>query len=154
MVCTAAIFVIMSGMATPSSNVSYLLARVARVHRTVTAQQLAPLGLYPGQDVLLGCLWQQDGQTQSELVEQLGVEPPTVTKMVQRLEEGGFVRRRAHPTDRRATVVWLTAAGRKVRPKVQRAITQVNRELFGDLSDRQVATMETLLGRVLDHRNG
>jgi len=131
-----------------TTNLPGLLARVARQQRTLTAQQLAPLGLFPGQDALLRCLWHRDGQTQSQLVDSLGVEPPTVTKMVQRLEEKGFVRRRPHPSDRRATVVWLTAAGQRVRPQVQRASRQVTRELFSDLTDRQVATLESLLDRV------
>lgn len=138
-------------MATSSTTLlSSSLARVAREHRTLTAQQLAPLGLYPGQDALLRCLWDHDGQTQTDLVEALGVEPPTVTKMVQRLEESGFIRRSPHPTDRRATTVWLTPKGRKVRSTVQRVSTKVNRQLFSDLSPRQMETLGSLLGRVAD----
>jgi len=109
---------------------------------------LAPLGLHPGQDALLRCLWASDGQTQSDLVEQLGVEAPTVTKMVHRLEAGGFVRRRPHPTDRRATQVWLTASGRAIRSDVQKVRTRINRRLLGGLSPRQQATLVSLLGKV------
>lgn len=135
-------------MATKPDDVPTLLARAARSHRTLSASLLAPLGLHPGQDALLRCLWITDGQTQSDLVEQLGVEAPTVTKMVHRLEAGGFVRRRPHPTDRRATQVWLTASGRAIRSDVQKVRTRINRRLLGGLSPRQQATLVSLLGKV------
>jgi len=109
------------------------------------------LGLHPGQDALLRCLWSSDGQTQSDLVEQLGVEAPTVTKMVHRLEAAGFVKRRPHPTDRRATQVWLTASGRAIRPDVQKVRNRVNRKLAAGLSPRQQDTLASLLTKVNDN---
>jgi len=135
-------------MATTPEDIPTLLARAARSHRTLSASLLAPLGLHPGQDALLRCLWSSDGQTQSDLVEQLGVEAPTVTKMVHRLEAGGFVKRRPHPTDRRATQVWLTASGRAIRSDVQNVRTRINRKLTAGLSPRQQSTLVSLLGKV------
>jgi DNA-binding MarR family transcriptional regulator len=138
-------------MATKTEDVPNLLARAARAQRTLSASMLAPLGLHPGQDALLRCLWAADGQTQSDLVEQLGVEAPTVTKMVHRLEAGGFVKRRPHPTDRRATQVWLTASGRAIRSDVQKVRNRINRQLAAGLSPRQQATLVSLLGKVNDN---
>jgi MarR family transcriptional regulator, organic hydroperoxide resistance regulator len=131
-----------------SDDVTQLITRIARMQRTTIAAELAPLGLHPGQDALLRCLWDTDGQTQTQLVDALGVEAPTVTKMVHRLEAAGFVRRRAHARDRRATEVWLTAAGRNIRAEVNRVRTRVNRRALVGLSARQADSLQSLLERV------
>lgn len=136
-------------MPTRHRDLCGLLGFAARVQRTELAAALADLGLYPGQDDLLRCLWEADGQGQAQLVRRLGVESPTVTKMVARLEEAGFVRRRPHPADRRITQVWLTPAGRAVRPRVLAARAAVGRRLAAPLTARQRATLEDLLSRVV-----
>jgi DNA-binding MarR family transcriptional regulator len=45
--------------------------------------------------------------------QRLGVSPSTMTGLADRLERGGYARRRRHPTDRRATVLTLTPKGRR-----------------------------------------
>lgn len=135
-------------MPAASDDIGALLVKAARSQRILAASMLAPLGLHPGQDDLLRCLWRRDGQVQSDLVEQLGVEPPTVTKMVHRLESVGFVQRRPHPSDRRATQVWLTPSGRDLRPAVQRVRTRVERRVMTGMSPRQAAMLRSLLERV------
>jgi DNA-binding MarR family transcriptional regulator len=145
-------------MAEHAPELAQLLARAARTQRTLVAAGLSPVGLHPGQDALLRCLWSRDGQTQSELVETLGVEPPTVTKMVHRLEEAGFVTRRPYPGDRRVSTVWLTDDGRRVRQRVQRVHNGIISGAVNGLSADQTATLCELLSVVADnldnHRNG
>lgn len=136
-------------MASPRPDLCTLLTRAARAQRSLVAARLADLGLHPGQDDLLRCLWESDGQSQAQLVRRLGVESPTITKMVTRLEAAGYVGRRPHPSDRRATQVWLTPAGRALRARVQGARTAVARQLSSPLTERQRATLENLLGRVV-----
>lgn len=136
-------------MTPPRPDLGSRLTRAARAHRWLLAARLAEVGLHPGQDDLLRCLWDADGQSQADLAWALGVESPTVTKMVGRLEAAGVVRRRPHPHDRRSTQVWLTPAGRALRPAVQRARVAANREFTGPLTDRQRATLEQLLDRVV-----
>lgn len=136
-------------MATRRTDLGSLLTRAARAQRALVAQRLAELGLHAGQDDLLRCLWDVDGQSQVELVRRLGVESPTVTKMVARLETAGFVVRHPHPTDRRVTQVWLTSAGRALRADVQRARAAAARQLAAPLTERQRATLEDLLARVV-----
>jgi DNA-binding MarR family transcriptional regulator len=45
--------------------------------------------------------------------QRLNVTPSTMTSVADRLEKGGFIRRRRHPTDRRAMMLELTAKGRR-----------------------------------------
>ena len=95
-------------------RVSYALIRAAKLYLRISATGLAGLGLQQGQDVLLRFLWKEDGMAQAELVASLSVEPPTVTKMLARLERTGFVKHRRDPRRASQWRVYLTAKGRKI----------------------------------------
>lgn len=60
----------------------------------------------------------------------LQVHPTSVTNTTDRLEGAGLIRRSAHPTDGRATLIWITPAGREV---VDAATAVINREFFADV---------------------
>jgi DNA-binding MarR family transcriptional regulator len=127
------------------------------IHRLVGAskraqRQLAarfePLGIHPGQDRLLSELWLQDGVTQTELIERLSVEPPTVTGTLQRLERDGFVRREPEPTNRRVSRVFLTDAGRDLEAPVREAWREVEAAVTGELSPAERGQLGELLDRL------
>lgn len=77
----------------------------------------------------------------------LQVHPASVTSAVDRLERQGFVRREAHPTDRRATLAVLTDAGRAVAAE---AASRLNAELFEalDLGPGEAEELTRLLARL------
>ncbi|MFH8776111.1 MarR family winged helix-turn-helix transcriptional regulator [Streptomyces sp. NPDC017958] len=100
---------------------SEAIFRAARVHRIMAGNLLRATGLYPGQELLMMQLWEQGEQRQADLIKTLGLDPSTVTKMLQRLEQSGFVTRSPSPTDRRAVVVNATRAGQALRDRVLQA---------------------------------
>ena len=65
----------------------------------------------------------------ADLHRSFGHKRSTLTAVVDRLEAKGFVRRRAHPTDRRSVVVALTAAGRPVARRAGRSVAELEREV-------------------------
>ncbi|WJK43239.1 MarR family transcriptional regulator [Solwaraspora sp. WMMA2056] len=86
---------------------------VAKLYRSAQADVLAGLALHPGQDVLLWIIGQEPGGlTVSEVAARLGVEQPTVTRSLSRLEPGGWFVRQSVPGDRRLTRIVLTDKGR------------------------------------------
>lgn len=126
-------------------KISLLLMQVTKAHRARLGAGLAELGLHLGQEAVLVQLWAQEGLTQSELVERLGVEPPTVTKMLQRMERAGFVTRREDVRDARVSRVYLTAEGRKLEAPVRALWRRAEQRLVKRLSPEERA----LLGRLL-----
>ena len=96
----------------------FALAKVCRAHRGNVGGMLAEFGLHVGQDMVLIELWQNDGLRGGELACRLGVEPPTVTKMLRRLEDSGLVERRPDPADARSFRVYLTDGGRALEDPV------------------------------------
>lgn len=98
------------------------LVKAAKLYRGAQAQLLADLGLHPGQDVLLWTLGEAgDGLLVSELAERLGVESPTVTRTLARLDADGWFTREPVATDRRAVRIRLTARGRNILDGIEAA---------------------------------
>jgi DNA-binding MarR family transcriptional regulator len=127
------------------------------IHRLVGASKraqrklaaiLEPLGIHPGQDRLLSELWIEDGMSQTELIERLSVEPPTVTGTLQRLERDGFVRREPDARNRRVSRVYLTETGRNLEGPVREAWREIEAELVSELSPAERETLGELLDRV------
>ncbi|MBN2390027.1 MAG: winged helix-turn-helix transcriptional regulator [Anaerolineae bacterium] len=111
-------------------SLDFLLAQVGKAHRARMFTLFEELGLYHGQPPMLFALWDQDGQTHTELAGRLHIQASTVTKMVQRMEKAGFVERRNDPDDQRVSRVYLTPAGYAVRENVNRVWRQLEDETF------------------------
>ncbi|MBB5121467.1 hypothetical protein AF335_14060 [Streptomyces eurocidicus] len=135
-------------MSATHDTVSHALARVARVHRAAAGQLLRSLGLHPGQELLMMQLWDHGPQPQAQLIERLGLDASTVTRMVQRLEQAGFVRRRRSDTDRRAVLVEATAAAQALQEQVVQAWRELEELTLRGLDDSERAGLAELLSRV------
>ena len=120
------------------------LHALARAHRVRLATLLAPHGLHAGQDVLLLALWEEPGTSQAALAIRLGVEPPTITRMLQRLERSGLVERRADPHDARVLRVHPTPRSRLLEGTVRRAWAQLDEVLAAELGEEAAARLREL----------
>jgi DNA-binding MarR family transcriptional regulator len=111
---------------------------------------LGDLGLTPARTHLLWELFHRGPSTQRVFADALGVTPRNVTGLVDGLEETGYVTRRPHPVDRRATLVMLTDQGTEVMTQMQKGQEHFARLLFADLPDRQLDALDQGLAHVLD----
>ncbi len=94
-----------------NDKVTLRLLQAARAYRVRSAKLLARIGLHPGQDALLKLL--QDGpKTMGEAAASLSIQPPTVTKMVNRLSAAGLVRTEVMDRDRRKVAITMTEMAR------------------------------------------
>src|ERR1700742_3724951 len=79
--------------------------------------------------------------------ERLQLHPTSVTNIVDRLEADGLVKRTPHPTDRRTTLVEISAPGRELCEAATTAVSEVNLGLRG-LTERQTEQLTDLLSKV------
>jgi DNA-binding MarR family transcriptional regulator len=126
-------------------NIAVLHARICQSERRLVSSAFSELGLHAGQERVLFCLIDHESVAQSDLVAHLGVEPPTLTKMLQRMERAGFVERHPDDEDGRATRVRATPAGLALLAPI--------RQIWGDVEARMTSNMtlteQTLLRRLL-----
>jgi MarR family transcriptional regulator, organic hydroperoxide resistance regulator len=126
----------------------FTLAKVCKAHRANVGVLLAEYGLHVGQEMVLVELWEDDGLRGGELAARLGVEPPTVTKMLRRLEGCGLVERRQDPSDARSLRVYLTDMGRALEEPVGRRWAQVEEVTLAGLNETERRSFRDLLIRV------
>jgi DNA-binding MarR family transcriptional regulator len=127
---------------------SYALAKVCRAHRGSVGDLLAEIGLHVGQEMVLIELWEKDGLRGGELAERLGVEPPTITKMLRRLERCGLVSRHQDPEDARSFRVYLTDEGRSLEGPVNRCWERAEEKILAGMSAGERRTFHRLLTKV------
>ncbi|MGW5328110.1 MarR family winged helix-turn-helix transcriptional regulator [Streptomyces sp. NPDC004014] len=99
-------------------SLSYAVFQLARAHRGHAAAMLRAMNLHPGQELLLMQLFDRDGQTQSELLDSVGLDHSTVSKSLRRMQEAGLLTREPAEHDRRVMVVRLSDAGRAMREPI------------------------------------
>lgn len=111
-----------SAAATPQLARS-LRDAITRFNRRV--RQTRPVGDLTGSQLSAMTSLELAGPlTPRELAETERVQPPTMTKIVAKLEERGLVRRTPHPTDRRQVILAVSEAGREVLARNERARDQ------------------------------
>ncbi len=125
--------------------IGFQVLQVHKAHRQLAEAALNKLGVHTGQEMILLQLWIEEGIPQSQLAASMEVEPPTATKMLQRMERAGLIERRPDPEDARVSRVYLTAHGRALEQPVLNVWKQLEAQMVAGLS----LTEQTLLHRLL-----
>jgi MarR family transcriptional regulator, organic hydroperoxide resistance regulator len=110
---------------------------------------LEDLGLTYPQWIAIVALWEQDGQTVSELGEKMFLESNTLTPVLKKLETMGYLRRQRDPADERQVRISLTEAGRQLREKGMHmnlvAATGLKPDEFARLQETVVTVRDNLI---------
>ena len=110
--------------------------------------QLARLGLHSGQESLLKSLSAEDGMSMSDLATALGVQPPTITKMISRLAAQDYVERRVSTGDGRQAEVFLTERGRRAIAAIDKMWKRIEKTALSDIEDKDRKRLRKLLRQV------
>ncbi len=125
--------------------IGFQVLQIHKAHRQLAEEGLHKLGVHTGQEMILLQLWIEEGIPQSQLAACMEVEPPTATKMLQRMERAGLIERRPDPEDARVSLVYLTERGRALEQPVLDVWRQLEARTVSSLS----LTEQTLLRRLL-----
>jgi len=74
------------------------------------------------------------GLRQVALAQQLGMEGPSLVRLLDKLSASGLVRRECDASDRRANLLWLTDPGRALASELEARLIDLRQEVFGALS--------------------
>ena len=104
---------------------------------------LAPHGVAPGGWYFLRVLWEEEGLTQREIANRVGMMEPTAVIALRGLERAGWIERRRNPKDRRKIHIRLTPSGRALREELLPLAHEVNARATAGLD---AADRDALLG--------
>lgn len=131
-----------------SKSATHRLAQAAKAHRARSGAHLSALRLHAGQESVLKALGEHDGLTMTALAAELGVQPPTVTKMVTRLAASGFVMRQTSEVDGRLARVFLTESGRSLISDIDKTWKRLEKEALAGFDDKEKRRLKKLLRRM------
>jgi DNA-binding MarR family transcriptional regulator len=131
------------------NRVTFELLQAARAYRVRSAKLLSRVGLYPGQDALLKLLDQHGRMTMGEAAAALSIQPPTVTKMVNRLSAAGLVQTEVMDKDRRKISISMTAAAQEKIDEIEAIWRELELEALDQVEPQQLKTQLSAIARNL-----
>ena len=111
---------------------------------------LKPLGLTYTQYIVFLVLWEKDGISVSEIGEQLMLDNGTLSPLLKKMEQAGYIERRRSREDDRVVEITLTEAGRALQEKAKDIPSRVAGCI--DLPPEKAQTLYALLYELLDNR--
>ena len=111
-----------------TDNLGFLIHDAARLLRKRFEAKGSAYGLSAAQWRLLVRLVKEEGVAQARLAELLEIEPISVSRLLDRMEEGGWIERRQDTADRRVRTIHPTPKAREVYAKVKAMAVEVYEE--------------------------
>jgi DNA-binding MarR family transcriptional regulator len=129
-------------------TLGFLIADVARMMRSAFDRRVRRIGLTRPQWQVLSLLHRRPGLSQSELAEMLEVERATAGRMIDRLQQKGWVQRRRDPADRRTWRLHLTAEAEAVQAGMGGIAAEMIDDAMATLHPGEREALAEMLGRV------
>lgn len=134
------------------SEIGLLISRIARLWRRAADQALAEHIMSEATAIPLMILSRRGKCVrQGVLAEEMGIEGPSLVRLIDLLQAEGLVERREDPTDRRAKLLHLTALGEMRADEINRVLRRVRAYLLKDISGEDLAVTFEVLQRI-EHR--
>jgi MarR family transcriptional regulator for hemolysin len=133
------------------TSIGLLLIDTGRVLRKRFEQNVRGTGLTRAQWQVLKEIYVKEGINQGALAELLEVEPITVGRLIDRLENAGLIERRPHPSDRRAWSLYLLPAAHPLLDTLKVIGAETRAELLRNMSDAEIDEAMRLLSKMKDN---
>ena len=138
------------------SSIGYWICMTSRAYERAMQQQLVPTGITHRQCQVL-CWLALDGPlSQVELAERMSIEPPTLVRVLDRMERDGLLIREACEHDRRVKIIRVLPKAKPVWKKIVQCAQRVRGQAARNLTPAQRETLQELLQIVqsnLQHPN-
>ena len=130
-------------------SVGFVVREVWRSFARCLQPRIAREGVSIGMWFVLRMLWDEDGMSQRELSERVGINGPTMVTAINSMERAGLVKRVQHRTDRRKINIFLTERGRKLKSKLWPMAAEVLTLGLSGLTPNQVKSLNKMLSQIL-----
>lgn len=129
-------------------QLAWEIGETAHALRRAFDRRAAELGVTRAQWRVLAHLGREPGQRQVELADRMDIEPITLCRIVDRLQESGLVERRRDPSDRRAWQLFLTTKAEPLVEKLHRLADILSDEVFAGMDQGLISTVRGALAEI------
>lgn len=136
---------------TPIDELGFLIHDTGRLLRKNFEQRGQSQGLSTAQWRLLARVVREQNPTQTRLAELLEIEPISVSRMVDRMELGGWVERHAHESDRRAKRVVATGKSLAAYSRIRTVAADVFEDALAGVEEDQRRILMSVLVAMIDN---
>jgi DNA-binding MarR family transcriptional regulator len=127
-------------------------AYIGLLERVLAATEL-DRHLRPGMGPILFALFEKDGRSIKQIAERVQLAAPTLTGLLDRMEQAGLLERRRDSDDGRVVRVHLTALGRSLEPRCRSAVQMIGAVLENGMGAGDVVRARRILGRMTEAMN-
>jgi len=136
------------------TRIGYLVRDAHRAFSRALQARIASHGVSMGQWFFLRALWEEDGLTQRELSQRVGMMEPTTVTALNSMERRSLVERVRNPHDRRKVNIYLTNKGRGLRDVLLPTSVDVNDHAVQDIPADELALAIGVLQKMIRNLNG
>jgi len=129
-------------------SLGYLVSSVRQQWIDALEVELKPLDLTAAQYIVIVNVGSGRGQTPVHLCRLLQYDTGAMTRLLDRIEAKGLIRRVAHGADRRCVALEMTPAGLELYPRLLHIVVDMNKRALKGFTREEVQTLEGLLRRV------
>jgi DNA-binding MarR family transcriptional regulator len=130
----------------------YLISRATLAVTSALKKGLVTAGVQEVKPAYLGvliALWQDDNLKANELGKRAGLEPSTMTGLLDRMEKDNLLRRHPDPHDRRASRIQLTRRGVEAEGSASKVVTNILGNVLNNIDQKDIDTTKNVLRQIL-----
>jgi len=137
----------------PEESIGYLMRQILTIVGLEVESQLAHTDLTNAQWIPLFKLSIGQASTAAELARECRLDAGAMTRMLDRMEAKGLLRRERSAADRRIVTITLTDAGREAAREIPEVLSRVQNAHLAGFSDQEFQTLKGYLRRILSNAN-
>ena len=133
----------------PEASAGHMVRNAHRAFQRELEAEISVYGISRGQWYFLRALWIEDGLTQRELSDRVGMMEPTTVVALAGMEKARLIRRRRSETDRRKVLVYLTVKGEKLRSLLLPVAKSVSDRAAAGVTQKDLASFHRVLAQMI-----
>lgn len=131
-----------------NNSISFLLSKCHQKALAIAHDNLEEFNLTPEQAVALTNLFKKDGINQLQLGEMIQKDRTTVSGIVNRLVNLGYVTKRTNPSDKRCYLLHVTEKALSIKEDLFKKVVEINNQLTKDFTDQEREVLIFLLKKI------
>jgi DNA-binding MarR family transcriptional regulator len=132
-----------------TGELGFSISGVRNAIWTSIEKELEPLDITAAQFVVFNSIAMGKGRTIGEFCRVLGYDSGAMTRLLDRIEKKGLIRRVANPDDRRSYLVELTTESAALVPRARRRVQKVFARLLDGFDEQEAVALKASLEKIL-----